>query len=363
MNIVIRVDSSSKIGAGHIMRCLTLANSLKQENNNIQFICRDHPGNFIAKIQKQGYFVHILKSKSYAILEKDSDLYYANWLGDTQDNDAKKCFKILKDIHPDWLIVDHYGIDKIWQSQLKDVHKRLMVIDDLADRQHCCDLLLDQTFGRKEIDYKSFVPSSCKLLLGSYYAILRPEFSKWRKYSLKRRINCNPVHLLITMGGIDSGNITGKILESLKKCDFIKELKITLILGIEAPHLKNIKKLANSMSGNIDVRVDVNNMAEIMANSDIAIGAAGATTWERCCLGLPSILVVLEKNQEMIASYMSLEGLATKINLKSLSQLNKHLNFIINNVEVMSIRCAKIVTGRGLEKVLKMLVLEAEAES
>jgi UDP-2,4-diacetamido-2,4,6-trideoxy-beta-L-altropyranose hydrolase len=356
MNIVIRVDSSLKIGAGHVMRCLTLANSLKQENNNVQFICGDHSGNLIGKIQKQGYFVHILKLKKHSILEEGHNLYYANWLGDTQNNDAKKCLDILKNIRPDWLIVDHYGIDKVWQLQLKDMYTKLMVIDDLADREHYCDLLLDQTFGREALDYKPFVRSDCELLLGPRYAILRPEFNKWRKYSLKRRINCKPRNLLIAMGGIDSDNIIGKILESLREYNLIKKLKITLIVGIEAPHLKNIKKLANSMSSNIDVRVDVHNMAEIMANSDIAIGAAGATTWERCCLGLPSILVVLEKNQEEIASYMSLEGLATKIKPQSLDQLSEHLNFIISNVEIMSKKCAEIATGRGVEKVLKRLI-------
>jgi UDP-4-amino-4,6-dideoxy-N-acetyl-beta-L-altrosamine N-acetyltransferase len=173
-----------------------------------------------------------------------------------------------------------------------------MVIDDLANRQHDCDLLLDQNLGREAADYSQLVPKGCKILVGPNYALLRPEFFALREHSLIRRTT-NPQlkDLLISMGGVDQADATGNVLEALKDCSLPANLRITVVMGEHAPWLDRVKLLARHITQPTEVKVNVSNMAQLMAESDLSIGAAGGTSWERCCLGLPAIVVVLAGNQ------------------------------------------------------------------
>jgi len=362
MKILIRTDASLQIGTGHVMRCLTLADALTEKGVEVRFICRNHIGNLIEYIQSKGYFVYQLdipKKTGYdeAIeFSQDSQLSHANWLGCTQEEDASTCESILKKIHPDWLVVDHYAIDRTWHNELKGLYTKLMVIDDLADRYHQCDLLLDQTYGRQQHEYKDLVPANCQLLLGSQFALLRPEFQQWREYSLSRREQPKLRKLLITMGGVDQDNVTSQVLATLKSCELPKELEITVIMGKTAPHLNDVKTLAESMPCKTQVKVSVNNMAEIMANSDLAIGAAGATTWERCCLGLPSILVVLADNQKDIANLISNAEAAIKFALDEIGLLCDTIVKAENDLDKISKKSASISDGRGVSRVIEAML-------
>ena len=170
MKVVFRTDASLQMGTGHVMRCLTLADSLTDQGAECQFICREHPGNLISYLRDKGYGVLALPVTTNNE-NLDCDLAHASWLGSRQDEDAEQCVPLLEQIHPDWLIVDHYALDHHWESALRPYYKKLMVIDDLADRQHDSDLLLDQTFGRAATDYRSLVPKACQLRCGSQYAL------------------------------------------------------------------------------------------------------------------------------------------------------------------------------------------------
>jgi len=303
LKVVFRVDASLVIGTGHVMRCLTLAQVLKENGANVEFICRKHKGNLIDKICSSGFNVHEL-----GLLEEikvDNKLTHSPWLSVTQQQDADDCIDILKADKSDWLIVDHYALDEQWQKRLKPYYEKLMVIDDLADRKHQCDILLDQTFGRQQEDYLVWTPGGCELLLGSQYALLRPEFSKWRPYSIEHRSALELKQLLINMGGVDIDNVTEKVLDELKICNLPNDLHIVVVMGSSAPYLESVKSKAITLPYKIEVKVDVGNMAEIMANSDIAIGAAGSTTWERCCLGLPTIQIIIAKNQLFLAKTLA----------------------------------------------------------
>ena len=295
MKVIFRVDACLKMGTGHVMRCLTLAQVLKENGADAEFICRRHKGNLIDKIRSNGFIVHELGL--FEETEVDTSLAHSHWLGATQRQDADDCVDILKTEKLDWLIVDHYALDEQWQKRLKPYYEKLMVIDDLADRKHQCDILLDQTFGRQQEDYLAFTTKGCELLLGSQYALLRPEFAKWRSYSIERRSHSEFKQLLINMGGVDVNNVTENVLDELKLCNLPNDMNITVVMGGSAPHLESVKSKAITLPYKTEVKVDVGNMAEVMANSDIAIGAAGATTWERCCLGLPTIQFVIAKNQ------------------------------------------------------------------
>lgn len=365
MKVVIRVDASLQIGTGHVMRCLTLAEALKSQGAQVTFICRAHTGNLIQRIESQGFKVHTLTKTSMPAafdqkLESvvDSELYsnklfHAEWLGAPQLQDAEQSKPILEAIQPDWLIVDHYAIDQNWQACLKATYKKLMVIDDLADRAHLCDLLLDQTYGRQYQDYEHLVPQHCQMLLGSQFALLRPEFAQWRAYSLERRATPEFKQLLITMGGVDPDNVTGQVLQAVNQLKLPEGLVITVVMGPTAPHLESVRKQAQTMVCATNVLVDVINMAEIMANSDLAIGAAGATTWERCCLGLPTIQMVIADNQENSAKILAKDQVVRVVKIVQLSS-----NVLANTLSSMNqliLKSSLVTDGLGCQRTVKSL--------
>jgi UDP-2,4-diacetamido-2,4,6-trideoxy-beta-L-altropyranose hydrolase len=362
MKIVIRVDASIEIGIGHVMRCLTLADALKEINAQIEFICFNHKGNLIDFIQSKGFKVHLidssntnLKNYDYENNKSNNEISYTSWLGQSQEHDATLCKKIVQNIMPDWIIIDHYAIDNIWHKKMRDVSKNLMVIDDLADRSYDCDILLDQTHGRNHQSYQNLIPDYCKMLLGSKYSILRPEFARLREFSLKRRKNFQLKKLLITLGGSDVNNITGRVLESLKNCELREDTDITVVMGSSAIHTDTVKKKALDLPFNVEVKSDIKNMAELMANSDFAIGASGSTTWERSCLGLPTIQIELAKNQKMISQFMDKARAAICIDVNQINQMNMHIIKLKKNINNLIKRSSKLTDGSGVNEVLRFI--------
>jgi len=351
MKVVFRVDASLEVGTGHVMRCLTLAQALKENGANVEFICREHDGNLIDKIRSSGFNVHGLEA--FEQTKVDNKLAHSHWLGATQEQDAHDCVNLLETEKLDWLIVDHYALDEQWEKILKPYCKKIMAIDDLADRKHQCDVLLDQTFGRQQEDYLSFTNRDCQLLLGSQYALLRPEFAKWRPYSLKRRYKPAFKQLFINMGGVDVDNITESILDELKRCNLPNNLKIIIVMGSLAPHLESVKSKALALPYKIEIKVDVGNMAEIMANSDVAIGAAGSTTWERCCLGLPTIQIVTAKNQQFLAETLA------RYNVVKLARKTKDVNYFLKKssewMRGVSSSAEEVCNGMGGYKVFNRM--------
>lgn len=270
----------------------------------------------------------------------------------SQTQDAAECRVILDLIKPDWLVVDHYALDAEWESAARPVGSSVMVVDDLADRQHFCEILVDQTLGRDSVDYHGLVHEGCERLVGSDFALLRSEFFEEREHSLKRRMLAKPEHLLISLGGRDQYNLTESVLDSLAEIDGLN-LRITAVLGLAAPWRASVEARASSMRMPIQVLSDVTNMARLMTSADIAIGAAGTTAWERCCLGLPTLLFVLAENQVMIADALVSAGAACQIDLPSLTgfsaQMKTELLRMIapSNLQSMSKAASKVTDGCG----------------
>lgn len=352
MNVVIRVDAAVQIGTGHVMRCLTLAQALKRQGCHVYFICRLHEGHLVDTIKQQGFEVYLLElTKPSDLVDKtESPLIHAEWLGATQTQDADVCRPFLAAIQPDWLIVDHYAIDHVWQNALSDCYRRLMVIDDLNDRSHLADLLLNQNYGANYDDYQGRVKSECKVLAGTRYALLRPEFAICRAKSLAKRHKPQLNNLLITLGGADPDNITGQLLSFLKSASLNDDLRITIVMGASAVHLTKVVQEAKTLPWKTDVLVNINNMAEVMVEADLAIGAAGATTWERCCLGLPTIQLVIAFNQRRVAEQLAQAGLVKTISTP------QHLAPLLANalewMPTLSRKSAQVCDGLGCQRVL-----------
>ncbi|UZZ08821.1 UDP-2,4-diacetamido-2,4,6-trideoxy-beta-L-altropyranose hydrolase [Ectopseudomonas mendocina] len=360
MKIAFRADASLRMGCGHIMRCVTLADALKQKGAQCHFFCREHPGDLIELVRGKGHVVHVLSCETDSPIGR-GELAHASWLGATQDQDARACLPNLKELQPDWLIVDHYALDFRWEERMRPFCRRLMVIDDLADRTHQCDLLLDQNLGRERSDYAGLVPKGCFLLVGPQYALLRPEFAALRGASLKRRDEPCLRNILISMGGVDAPNATSRVLEALTECVLPDGCQLTVVMGPKAPWLKQVRDAASAMSCQTEVLVNVTDMGALMMSSDLSIGAAGSTSWERCCLGVPSIILVLAENQRFISFELDKAGAAKAISLDE-GNLEVQLKEVIDSYQIpvhlkeTSIKAASVCDGAGVERVGRMLL-------
>jgi UDP-2,4-diacetamido-2,4,6-trideoxy-beta-L-altropyranose hydrolase len=374
MKVAFRTDASMQMGSGHVMRCLTLADALKAQGAQCQFISRQHPGHLLEAIHQRGYKVNSMAApvqQAQAAIKNDNTqpnettqtLAHAAWLGCDWQTDAAQTADILATLQPDWLVVDHYALDQRWESALQRHYKRLMVVDDLADRPHNCDLLLDQNLGRQRQDYASLVPATCQVFTGPRYALLRPEFAALRDYSLKRRANAQHKQIkqvLITMGGVDLTNATGQVLEALKACPLPADCRITVVMGATAPGLAQVQELAQQMPWPTSVLVNITDMAQHMANSDLAIGAAGSTSWERCCLGLPTLMFVLADNQKVAAAHLEQAGVANCLTLDGQlqRQIQERLQYFLNQSDQlgqMSILSSEITDGNGAQRIVSIM--------
>ena len=315
MNVVFRVDASVQIGTGHVMRCLTLADELRHQGHQCRFISRDHQGHLGGFITRKGFALDLLSIPDVPDVpdvdcRDGGETAHAHWLGVNWQIDAEQTLAALESIEVYWLVVDHYALDARWEKRLAVVVKRILVIDDLADRSHECDLLLDQNLGRQEADYDQRVPAHCIRLIGPRYALLRPEFTKRREASLQRLVKPKLKRILISLGGVDANNTSGKVLSALSDSTLPIITELDIIMGATSPHLEEVRKQAAQLPFQATVNVNVNDMAERMCRADISIGAAGSTSWERCCLGLPSIMVILAENQRAIGNALEQNGCA-----------------------------------------------------
>ena len=297
MQIVIRVDTSAQIGTGHFMRCLTLANQAAKEGHTVNFLTRTPNQFFVNKIKSYGHKMLVLQNPDTVKHKYNYVLDHSHWLDVSQECDAHESKAVVKKLRPDWIIIDHYAIDQRWHKIVQPICKNIMVVDDLADRRLDCKILLDQNLGSSKKNYEGWAPADCKFLIGPKYALLREEFMDWRQFSLDRRPTKQVKKILVTMGGVDTANYTLMVLSELVKSKFSQKLHFDVVVGSAYPHRIQLVEFCHQSKIRIVIKVDVENIAEIMAKSDLCIGAAGSTSWERCCLGLPTITMAIAKNQ------------------------------------------------------------------
>jgi UDP-2,4-diacetamido-2,4,6-trideoxy-beta-L-altropyranose hydrolase len=363
MRVVFRVDASIKIGTGHVMRCLTLAKLIQHKGANVEFICRKYNGNLIEKIRSNGFYVSELRlTKSSSIPNKSP---YSDWLEVSQQEDAEDCICTLQTERVDWLILDHYSLDMEWQKILNPFFDKLMVIDDLANRQHMCNVLLDQNLVENMDErYDGLVQNDCIKLLGPKYSLLNSTY--------KNLHNQTPVrggavqNVFVFFGGADQDNITGLVVEALIKLNY-KQIKVEIVLSGINPHYEAIKLQVKECS-NFSLYKDLKTLAPHMLRADISIGASGITSWERMCLGLPTLVITLADNQVPIAKELfkkrliKLLGNHKTVDIKSISE--KIRSTLENNIEsTWSERCLKTVDGRGGERVLEVLMAGGQSQS
>ena len=356
MKLLFRADASLIIGTGHVMRCLTLANEGKKRWSSC-FVLRK-PGKALAEfIVSLGHEVVELVT-SYEPQEPNSNsLTHNNWLPVSQVQDAKETVGVIAEFKPDWIVVDHYALDATWSLITKKYVAKIFVIDDLGDRDLVCDLLLDQNLGASIAKYESKVHRNCEFLLGPTFALLRNEFREWREHSLTRRLDSGIKHILITMGGVDEENYTLRILKEITKSEYAALCVFTVVIGGAYPHSNLLNEFVETSGLTVSVLSNVNNMAEIMSNSDLCIGAAGSTSWERCCLGLPTITIAIANNQINIAEQLSKRNVAIYSNVSNLLR-NFEQFFDLSGTEILralSMNSCQTCDGLGTLRVVEEL--------
>ena len=363
MNVAFRVDASLSIGSGHVMRCLTLARALKELGAQCWFICRDLPGHLMSRISFEGFKVLPLPAPNGEPPAGPPD--HAHWAEVDWSHDAQQTNALLLGVNPEWLVLDHYSFDHRWQEALLLIKTKILVIDDLADRRHSCSVLVDQNLGRVAVEYQNLVPKSCKKLIGTKYALLRQEFSDKRASALRdraQRLNEKNagMEILVAMGGVDAVDATSVVLRALASMSLPSETRISIIMGSNAPALVDVCRLAREMPYATTVDIDIRNMSEYMAKADLAIGAAGSTSWERCALGLPSVILQIAENQAETAHALHVAGALINIGrysaVNSVQLLQKAIVTALNNLPAMSQAAAEICCADGVHRVTSAMV-------
>lgn len=356
MSIVIRADASRRMGTGHVWRCLAVAERARERGAHTRFICRDHPGHLGALLRERGMDVRLLPPPAPAPDLAAED--HAAWLGTSEADDARETIEALEGKIPDWLIVDHYGLGLEWERLARPHAGRILVLDDLADRCHDCDVLLDANYsldGRRR--YDGLVPSACALDLGPRHALLGPQFAARRRISRSRDGRIRRV--LVFFGGSDPRNTTSLALAALSDPAF-RDWRVEVVVGANHPDCDGIHDQA-SRRPFTTVFGPQDHLADLMMTADLAIGAGGVTTWERMCLGLPAVVISIADNQRPASEALGQAGLigyvghVTDVTAADLGEMLSSLCDDPRRVAAMSVHGQIEVDGLGVPRLLERL--------
>ena len=271
MNILLRADASAKTGGGHMGRCIALAQELGARGNLIEFATRAD--------DRLGTSMLTRAEIPFRILGCNDD-----W-----QSDAKATRETAQT--SDWVVVDHYGLDDRWETQIKKSGSNILVIDDLANRRHDCDILVDAGRAPGSDAYRDLLPPECAVLLGPRYSMLRREFhARQRRAPQTRKKN-----ILVFFGSADGSELTIPVLEALDRIDCREYVNVHVVVTDANPRRRQVRQFKG-----VIVHENVPNMAAVLGDMDMAIAAAGSTCWELACLGVPMVTVVTAQNQVQV---------------------------------------------------------------
>lgn len=348
MRIAFRVDASNNIGSGHVMRSLSIADVFKANGHDVVFVMRPQPGDLCDYTHTRGFKVKQLAKPSEWLTPQSATDYNA-WLHVSVKSDAEDFLSVAGIF--DLVVIDHYGINAHWETIVKSLTSaKLIAIDDLV-REHKCDLIIDQTLGRVAAEYHA-TSSECHVLTGTKYALLKKQFSRLHAFAETKKIDKQHHKILLTMGAIDKPNATLNVLKALSERE--SAIQTTVLLGNKAPNFDNVSAFCKKHSDWIQHVPFCEDMATLMLDHTIAIGAPGSTSWERACMGLPSILVPLADNQLQICQNLIKEKAAISLSLGEIpTQLNSKLNELLINFESMRLNNLKLCDGKGATRVVE----------
>ena len=360
MKILFRTDSSINIGAGHVSRCIVLAKKMRELGAECTFVCRDFTGHLGREITALGFELILLKA--VFIYPSDETVpnqnnQYAEWLGVSESVDLAQTQAAISGRYFDWCIIDHYAIGKNWETAIRKTCQSVMVIDDLCDRLHDCDLLLNQNFGKShQHRYRKLIGFQADLLLGPRYALLRECFASARS-NVSRSFHDNR-SIFICMGGMDNGNFTADVIDTIKNSGLLG-VNVDVVIGRQNPNSNAVKILCRQL--NFNFHIQPLNFVHLMSTATLSIGSSGVMSWERCCLGLPSVTIAVARNQVQIGQELAAAGATIFVGRSwdgVLSTLNDVVVDLLNQpvlLETMSANAYKLVDGLGVDRVARAI--------
>lgn len=358
MLVVFRTDSSNLIGSGHLTRCKALADELSQRGARVVFVCRDYPGNWTNVLTAGGLEARVLDRSNlfHAPLPQPGDCQLPNPADVDQMQDADETLSVLSDMAPDWLIVDHYLLDSTWERRLRDKFHKIMVIDDLADRFHECDLLLNHNPGSEsEGIYCGLVPREARKMLGPRFALLRREFREFRTNLRPRDGSMN--RILISFGSVDP---SGETLKAIAAVDMLQnsDILVDVVVGDYNSSLREIEA-EFKLNGRLRFHCPADSMAKLMSEADLSIGAGGVTSLERCCLGLPAVVKPIVANQVSLTTGLFQAGAIEMIPSDVITGPQDYLcelrRFDSGRLIEMGLAAGRMVDGFGCARVAESL--------
>jgi len=315
-------------------------------------------------VRERGFEAHLLPSFEDSLLAVLADLdetSYFSHLSQRWDTDASQTQKAIGTDRFDWLVVDHYALDQRWEGTMRAISKRVMAIDDLANRHHDCDLLLDQNLvGNWESRYLGLIPDRCGQMLGPEFSLLQDAYRSARSIVLPRQA---PVRrILVYFGGADSSNLTGLTLDAFRTVPRA-ELSLDVVVSSSSPWIQSIRAQA-AQDARVQIHDTVPSLAALMLQADLSIGACGTTTWERCCLGLPSLAITLAPNQVPIAEELDRRGIVRWLGHKDRIDVKLISDAVVQAIHEpclveWSTACSELVDGLGATRVVNFLTLGA----
>lgn len=362
MKVGIRADASIEQGTGHLMRCLVIADALRERGHQCLFVTQPFLPKFIKQINDRKHEVIILQNDVSDMDESTLCDDYVKWLGRSVARDAFETSEVFKREKPDIIIADHYAIEATWTKIVTDSKIKTVIIDDLANREHFCDILIDQNFGRVPEQYAALVSQKTKTFAGAKYIFIKDDFKKDREAVQLNRLNRMPKCLNVCMGGMDKDNATYQVLETVTKLDYYQNWTIDVVLRSSSPNAKMLRDYVKNQKRDIHLHLDAENMASLFSKADLAIGAGGVTLWERCCMGLPTVLLTIADNQ--VPAALAMRGAGALIYAGDIRhqnweyQLSKKLKNLARNtdkIHEMSRKAFDICDGNGLDRVCDII--------
>ncbi|TBL67776.1 UDP-2,4-diacetamido-2,4,6-trideoxy-beta-L-altropyranose hydrolase [Paenibacillus thalictri] len=356
--LVVRTDASSSIGSGHIMRCLVAAKEFQKQNYDVIFVTNGDIGLALEELIQKSK----MELRKLPKAEKDSLVIWNDFF---IEKDLQLFLDAIHDIKAHIIIVDHYKLNKIWEEKAKLFTNCLFVIDDLANREHRCNYLLDQNYyyNKPESRYNSLININCKLLLGPKYSLLREEFYKLRATSSTRLRGVPLKKILVFFGGSDPTNETSKVVDALLNHKI--KFDVDVVIGGANKNYFNIVA-QYKFYPNVKIYYNISNVAQIMSQNDISIGAGGTTTWERCILGLPSIIICIAENQIGISSEIDQHGAAINlgwhkdVGTKDIIRCLDELILTPQKIEIMSSKSLELMKESFGAKTVVQELLKGE---
>jgi UDP-2,4-diacetamido-2,4,6-trideoxy-beta-L-altropyranose hydrolase len=349
MMVGIRVDASAVMGTGHVRRCLSLARALASLGADIRFLTRDLGVDSSAMIKEQGFDDMTLLSAPDGSEINDQAIPHAAWGQVSVEQDSEETIAALTGFAPDWVVVDSYSFDGRWHDAVREaLAARIAQIDDMADRTIAPDLLIDHNYaGDHAAKYAGKLSREAKLLGGPRFALLGPRFADAQRYEFSERVRS----VGIFMGGVDGGGFSAIVLAALRDVGF--DGSVEIVATSANPHLASLRETI-AADPHATLSLDLPDLAEFFARHDIQVGAGGGASWERCCIGVPTLLVIVAENQRAVAPQLAAEGIVALADQPDRATITAALADLLENPDKrreLALRSRELVDGRGATRV------------